>query len=485
MEKTVFILREVEFAYDDYNNNYAGANNIYKKYKTLAEAQRAKKRLEIDRIKIDINIPAVLEKYHFTGNYKTIVKELIGINHLEYLKNSLEIDFTGLFKTHYFKDFEYKALFEWFSVQFFCHLTKDEPILRKAILKQIDLSEEDLMMQISYLEEILNGIIRGKPYLIQGKTGGNPNDFCRNKFSYAKKNFNLDFEKALASEFLRGIKKERIPNFYVAGEYYDYERYFTWFFDELFNMMVWSSEKHIQIMLDVADIEFYEISEITDDTCFYEIYTNSAFMDFVHFGDVGELKEVFYGSCWVDYTPITLHNDLQTAQNIVGQSLYDMLSGKEALKGSLSELSEAPEIFQSYIESYDYFIYDNENQTLKMRKWDSKQEEQNQMMMRGFMGLLREEKMPLIIKKISISEIEKRNNQNRKNQKIKIDMPPFVEISETSLKAVLEEDTKPFSEEYEKELNEKRKLLEEARLERLRRYNEEQDKDDEKRNLPF
>ena len=166
-------------------------------------------------------------------------------------------------------------------------------------------------------------------------------------------------------------------------------------------------DRLISYILKLIGLNFYEISEVKETACLYKIYNNIDFKDFfILFKSSGipfDEKEEDMG--YNEYIQEFYYGSLYEVENKVYNTFYWHLADtfydeKNYLKGSLSDLSEAPTILKSYLENYSkYFVYDTENLLLSMKNQAPND------VMRGFVALLRPEKVPFIIKSFPISEI--------------------------------------------------------------------------------
>lgn len=231
----------------------------------------------------------------------------------------------------------------------------------------------------------------------------------KNTFSYFKEHFGIDWERIWDDSL---VNKSKVTE---------------WEFDCLVNNFIipkiLQNDKHILYLLDIIELNFYEIAEVKETDVFYKIYSNAHFSDFLIFDErgcqfIGEEREIGYhefGQGGLYYTSsIEIKNKIcNMFYWHLSDTFYD--DEKKYLKGSLSNLSEAPEMLKSYIENYaDYFVYDAENQTLAMNH--ILDDETMYEVMRGFVALLRPEKVPFIIKSFPISEIPEKYKEEERRQ---------------------------------------------------------------------
>ncbi len=169
--------------------------------------------------------------------------------------------------------------------------------------------------------------------------------------------------------------------------------------------------------LQLLNLHFYEILVIKEDELLYNIQPNVSFKSFDVFDEC--ILVEFYSSSYV-YTK-------KEAWDVALYNFYQNLQDSFSLIGSLSELSKAPEILQSYLNANCCFNYDTKNHLLSMKRISKK--EMIIEIMTGFIALLRPEKIPFIIDCIPLKQAEE--NFIQKNQKIKeynqriIDSLPF------------------------------------------------------------
>jgi hypothetical protein len=392
MEKTIFILREVAWNFNDDWYSHAGATEVYQKFATYEEAHQEKMNLEIPRFKNRYyNRLEIIEELAKEGlTYENYTIKKLGIDHFNYMKEQTGIDYKGLLESDLLKDFEFKVFIGWQSVIHFCYL-----------MRQIshDKKMKDLLADVSSYP---NDIASCRFLLLTGES-----EFG-DIYEYSKKHFGLDIKAILESPFF--IQNETSKYWVVDEIGHPVEISHKTYFGDLFRIMVLSSEEHIKTMLQALKFDFYEIAEVGDDSFLYQVYTTPSHDDFIsshlleHFKKDGYVFTAYPAQGTYEEGVIS-HTNFIEAQNELCTEFYNLLaqSGR-TLKGALSDLSEAPEMLKSYIESYtDYFVYDAENQQLSMNHIHDK--EKMYEVMRGFVALLRSEKVPFIIKFFPIAEI--------------------------------------------------------------------------------
>jgi len=230
----------------------------------------------------------------------------------------------------------------------------------------------------------------------------------KGQYEYFKDNFGIDWQGIQQSGLIDESKLKK------------------WEFRELVNgfflKKILQNDKHILYVLKMIELDFYEIAEVKENDCFYKIYSNKYFQDFTLRNNLygnnitGQEVEIKYYEDQIEnfyYFPYVI------AQNRLCEYFYDLLSNsyyKNSLKGSFSELSEAPEILKSYIENHsEYFVYSAKKKKLTMyRIYD---EEKQYEVMSGLIALLRPEKIPFIIKSFPISELPEKYLQYEEEKK--------------------------------------------------------------------
>lgn len=167
--------------------------------------------------------------------------------------------------------------------------------------------------------------------------------------------------------------------------------------------------------LKILDLHFYEIVELKEAENIYRISPNPDFKSY----------DVFDEWVLIDFFKSSYVYTQKEAWEVAIHNFYENLFSPFKLVGSLSELSEIPEILKSYLETYPCFIY--ENSLLSIKK--IKDKDMIIEIMTGFVALLRPEKIPFIIDCIPLKQAEE--NFIQKNKKIKeykqriIDSLPF------------------------------------------------------------
>ena len=236
-------------------------------------------------------------------------------------------------------------------------------------------------------------------------------------------------------------------------------------FNELVNNFirkkVLQNDTNILFVLEMIELNFYELSEVKESDCLYKIYSNASFTDFPLLAECEdeitgtEVKIEYY-----DFVFCIYFDNQEKIQTEINQRFNDLLR-ENALKGSFSDLSEAPETLRNYIENYPkYFVYDAQKELFSMKKQAPDD------IMRDFVELLRPEKVPFIIKSFPISEIPETYNQRRRvpltNRYFPASKIPdkYAEINAA---------------ETEAELIRKVEILQKMRLDRLKRFEARQD----------
>jgi hypothetical protein len=180
------------------------------------------------------------------------------------------------------------------------------------------------------------------------------------------------------------------------------------------DQIIWD-DRLILKTLEILDLHFYEIIELKESENVYRISPNPNFKSYDVF-DEWVLIE-FFQSSYV-YTQ-------KEAWETAIHNFYETLLSPFKLIGSLSELSEVPEILKSYLENYPCFIH--ENHLLSIKKIESK--EALIEIMTGLVALLRPEKIPFIIDSISVTQSKEYfSEKNKKIQEYKqkfMDSLPF------------------------------------------------------------
>jgi hypothetical protein len=356
---------------------------IYKTYDTFAHAQQARQ-------------TAFLEYYRFrcealnqTIYYADTFFHIATINHLKYLEKHYFIDFEGLLATTDLKDFKYKTVVGWFSVELMDDLLNDEEPLpiqepwqtrrhvwrayTKALINY-NLKERSFAQNNS-----VSFVLRSQlyPSSLQYSAKYKPFEMSLDEqYAYAATHFNIDFKKIWATKYVKNFK---------------YKKYLDDFFRRLFGLMVFQSD---EAMLDLVYNPF-EIIELTEKTVFYKIYTNPTFSDY-HNPNTG----VGFQRPWDGLYNNKPRYFLQSEQAIhaIGQLLWHDLTqlnqnSPYQLKGSLAELSETPVLLNAYIQENQLFKYDYEFHYLKIQPMELPKETIETLMF-GLVQLLRSSKMP-------------------------------------------------------------------------------------------
>lgn len=211
-----------------------------------------------------------------------------------------------------------------------------------------------------------------------------------------------------------GIGWEKIP--IIDKSKSDYLE--KWQFNDIINDFilekVLQDDKHILYVLKMIELDFYEIVEVKENDYFYKIYRNIDFQDFVVnflYGASLTGEEHYEQVANLYYYPYS-----QAQKKLCDVFSYSLKDSNNSLKGSFAELSEAPELLKSYIESYaEYFTYNND--TLSLSTSYIYDKEKMYEIMNGLIALLRPEKIPFTIKKFPISKIPEKYLEYERKKK--------------------------------------------------------------------
>ncbi len=219
----------------------------------------------------------------------------------------------------------------------------------------------------------------------------------KNVFAYFKEHFGMDWNRIWESD---AIDKSKVT-----------KKEFQKAINAFIRKKALQNDNHIIYLLNLIKLEFYQIVEIKEKDCIYKIIGNKNFKDF----SVLQWNKQEYES--EDYFML-LEQAEQQINYLFCNYLYRIDEEDNIqMKGSLSDLSEAPNILEGYIKNHSHcFVYDNENKKLFIKGISRKGKRYNKIthlqekekifeLMRGFIALLRPEKNPFVVKSIPTSEI--------------------------------------------------------------------------------
>jgi hypothetical protein len=389
--KKFYALREMTFGYNDEIHYPVAINKIYKNYDTLEAAQKAKNELHIQAYRFEMDID------HLTKDYAVFIQNLIGINHLDFLKKQYSIDFEGLLESEYLKDFKYKNLVGWLSVELFENILEDRAN-RLPLPKRESLRSQVQLMQFVYREQKRSMLpfswrVNELLYPTYARDGKYTN--CSNKtgavyYEYAATHFKIDFPAIWASKYFKKFKYKE-------------------FLDELFANFFWTlvsqSDKAILDWVEKDHLKMYEIMEVTEKTVFYKIYTNPHFGEYSDNYQIGVKVESDY--LYDDHDALFFYNHQQALKEM-SRFIYYQLDSYDytgnALTGTLEELSEMPALLEAYILGNERIKYDSEKKCLWLTRTESVPDE----LIIGLISLIRPNKLPYKLVEIPIAQMEER-----------------------------------------------------------------------------